>query len=387
MFKKTFFLTMSALFALTLIATSCSEDNNDLKTEVDETTPVKTSFKFLTINHSSSHGDSPSLSHVAHDGTVTSDVFYSANGSTMPDKMSEFNLIGDKFYATRSGLNSKWYLDAFIHVMDTATFKIEKTIELKYDDTLQELNLNSTVKLPNGLLLSAGALSNDETIQNFAIISPDDNSIVSSTRLDFAVKKMIYTQNKIFMAGPESNFKLNKIAVIDENNPNAEAIRTICNGSLFDGSSPTMLIDSKGMIWAAIHDEERASVICIDPKSEAVIHRINLPYSITPLSSVGMAIDKAAKWLYIRTGRAFYKLDTSSDKEPEDVAFEITSEVVDGGMTCADLKMGYNGNLLFIRSISDKGKSCEVYELNPETWETVEIYTTNINSRYIYTVN
>lgn len=380
--KKNF---LNAILLATLSTTySCTKEDK-LIPDVEEKN--KTNFKFLTLNHASSHGDTPSLTHVSHDGVITPDIYFLSNNELMPDKVSNINLIGDKFYLTGCSLNQSWYLDGYIKVMDTSTFKITNSYDFKYNDTQIEINMVCSADLGNNKLLVAGTLSSDETIMNFGIISLEQKKILSSARLNFSVKKMIKVGNKIFMAGPVINLNKSKIGVLDISNPTPEGIRTVSEGSLFDGSTPTFLIDNKGIIWAAIHDNTGSYVISIDPQTEKITKKIKLPYSITSLSSVGIAIDKESKYIYIRSNRAFYKLDTSIEKEPEDVDFEITSEVVDGGMSCADLQITKDGNLLFIRSISDKGKSCEVFELNPNNWQVEKKYTTNINSRQIFVLN
>ncbi|MGL4293046.1 MAG: hypothetical protein ACRCSQ_05685 [Bacteroidales bacterium] len=387
-FKRKFFLLV-AIAATLSVTNSCSKEDSFGQEQIpgeqlpDSKNP-QTSFKFLTINHASSQSDPGSISHISHGGISTEDIYKPVNGSEIPDRINEITLLGNQLCLTGCGLNTAWYMGSFVQLIDSASFKITKHIDLSHDFTKQEMSLSSSVKINDDLIFAAGSTSNDPMVHNIAIISLSQEKATNSFHTDFSVSKVIRVKNKLFLAGTAYNLKDSKIAVMDIDDIRPENIRIINDKTSLFNAYSSMLIDNQGKIWTLVNENNRGYIHCIDPDSEKIIKTIPLPYTISPLSSVSIAINAKASAIYLRAGRAFYLIDTETCQEPEDIVFEVTSEIVNGGMACYDLKIDHTGKLLFINHITGKGKKSEVYELDPEKWEVTNIYPTNTNSRYIY---
>ncbi len=389
--RNAFFLAITA-FAFTAFTSCAPEDDfSDDKNESGQTPdptpkPLISNFKFLTVNPANYYGEAPSITHVSHEGATTQDIYFQANNALVTDGVTDVALIDDKLYMTITRMNSSYYTDCSIEVLNAETFVSEETIDLSYNTLGSELSVKTITAVPGDKLIAAGTLfySAGGDGDNLAVISRKDHSLEKTLRFDFPISKVIYAENKIFLAGAVANAVKSKIAVLDLNNITEDGLRVISDETnLFDGST-SILKDANGLIWAAVLRNGTPAVLCIDPATEQIVHDIRLPYSITSLSSVSATMDEKAETLYIRCGRAFYVIDAKNPAEPDDVAFEITSGIVDGGMTCLDLKMSQDGKLLFIRSIMTQGEVSQVYELDPADWTVTNIYPTGINSRFIY---
>ncbi|MGL5683242.1 MAG: hypothetical protein ACRDDZ_09395 [Marinifilaceae bacterium] len=392
MFKsKLFLLALTCLtaFSCSSETTIVEEENKEEVTPQPEPDPQPesflTSFKFITVNNSSMYSDPASLSYISHSGEANPDIYQSANNKLLENSIAEISRINDKFIFTYSVIDfSTYYSSCYLEIVDTATFRVTDVIDLTYKNLGYELLINSSAKIDDNHIVTGGTLfyAAGGDGDNIAIISLKDKTVKQHARLEFPIHKVIHNKGKVFTFGARSNGHDSKFAVLNTDNITAEPRIILSPVNLFAGNPP--VIEAKGMIWIAAIDTQGPAVFCINPETETIAHRIALPYTISSLTSVGITMDKTEENLFIRAGRAFYRIDTKTLEAPDDVEFEVTSGVVDGGMQCLDLKTAPDGKLLFIREISGKGEICKVYEVDPTTGDVTNIYPTNINSRYLY---
>ena len=213
-----------AVFLSAIALSSCDKENSNLQdnsgneeNEIPTKPSYATNFKFLTINGQSLYDDPATISYITHDDEITEDKYFESNSNLIGGNVTSVKLIGDTLYAVHTQMDSRYYTNCSLELLDPLTLTSIKKIPFGYNELGFELSSCAIEPIGNGEFLLAGTLfySAGGDGDNIAVASFDNEKFIkSSFRADFPIRLAYNVGDKILLVGNRNNGRNSKIAIL-----------------------------------------------------------------------------------------------------------------------------------------------------------------------------
>ncbi|MDB5273597.1 MAG: hypothetical protein JWO58_1964 [Chitinophagaceae bacterium] len=225
-------------------------------------------------------------------GTVTNDVFYAANQFKLGDVCQSMTNIGAYYYIVVNGSGR-------VEVVDTATFKVVKTI--------------TGCQSPRYMVpvSSMKAYLTDLYDNKVHIVDLITNEISGGISIPTWTEALVYSHNKVYVSAPHSKY----VFIIDPSSD--QVIDTIESG---EGVN-SMLVDKNDFLWLLSDGDLGAHfsfLAKVDMNNETILHQDTLAQ---PADRLTCSLDKSV----------LYWLEEGVVKLPVDSAVTQRTEIIAKG--------------------------------------------------------
>ncbi len=248
-----------------------------------------------------------SLTTLSHSGNIVNDIFRKTNNRTMGDVAQSLTEIGDYYYVP---LNNSRKLEVF----NKEDFKSIETLSLDYQTIpmyIQHLGGDS-------IAVSTQHVSSTGT--DLHIMDINHGTERKYVRRSFPIRtssaQMLISDGKLFLGGSVCTvFSLDNLTeegaryIKDSNGNELTAIR---------GRAP-LIKDKNGNIWSRFSN----SVVCINPKTEEVIHKIDVSGFGVNEWTGGLGVSNGGDKIYFNAQRTVYVIEVDNPKCPDNHLFKI----------------------------------------------------------------
>lgn len=280
-----------------ILTTGCTKTDSNEEKDLN-------GLRILIANEGQFTQGTASLTAIYKDGSVVNDVFRTANNRPIGDVAQAIEHYNDNFYVTLN--NSKK-----IEVMNDITFKSVSTITLP-DQTIPYFMCI--------LGKDSMAVTDIGSKSRLMIIDLNTNTLKRVIEKIGSGKKMIYTNNKLFVTG-------SSLRVFDSGKLNLNDMRTIKKtdaSNISSAGNSKIVKDKNGKLWVLSAKE----LICIDPAKEAVIKAITFNGVSVGSWDGCLDIDESGQNLYftgkVNNVQGILKYNINDSEAPTSLLFETT---------------------------------------------------------------
>ncbi|OYQ34082.1 hypothetical protein CHU92_12155 [Flavobacterium cyanobacteriorum] len=339
-------------FALSVLFTSCSDDDNAL--------PAPSGAYeggMLILNQGGFNAGNASVSFMGNNAAVENNIFSSVNsGMLLGDTAQDIGLEGDRAYIVVNNSHK-------IEVVNRYTFRHIATIQTGLSNPRYIAFANGRGYVTNW---GNGSSTTDDYI---AVVDLASNSVVSSIPVAEGPERILAYNNKLYVAHKGGWGYGNSITVINAaNNTVATSITVgyvpegmeIADGKLYvlGGGVPS---------WAGTLPESTGSLYIISLGSDTVVSTMVFSGMLHPNN-----LDIEQGSLYYTAGSDVYKMDVAATSFPSSALFNITQQGVYGVSAFA-----VRNSRIYIGDAADYSSNGKVYVHNltgaPETSFTVGV--------------
>ncbi len=256
-----------------------------------------------------SYGTS-SLTTLSYDGEVVRDIFRTTNGRTMGDVAQSLTEIGDNYYVP---LNNSRKIEVF----NKENFKSVETLSINHPSIpmyIEHLGGDS-IAVSTQHVTSTGTELHIMDINH----GEERTTLRRSIPIRSSSAQMIIAEGKLFLGGSVCTvFSLSDISengaryITDESGN--ELTATL-------GRAP-LIRDKNGDIWSRFTN----SVVCIDPKTEKVIHKIDVSGLDINEWTGGLGASREGDKIYFNGGRTVYEISVDNPTFPKEHLFSIEND-------------------------------------------------------------
>ncbi len=297
-----------SLFSFTLIAISACTPVEDYMN--DNVVDNEDTRRLIVVSEGQFGYGTSSLTTLSHTGETERDIFRKVNNRTMGDVAQSLTEIGDNYYVP---LNNSRKIEVF----SSDNFKSVETLDINYQ------SIPMYIQHLGGDSIAVSTQHVTTTGTDLHIMDINHGTERKELRRSFPIRtssgQMVMSNGKLFIGG-------SVFTVFDLSNLTEEGARYITDS---DGNELTsirgrapLLLDKNGNIWG----RSASSIVCINPISEEVIHKIDVSSLGINEWTGGLGISAQGDKLYFNAHRTVYEIDINSPQCPDNHLFKIESD-------------------------------------------------------------